>query len=68
MTRKQLKEMVRNNIAQDITNAEFEKLPPMDCLGTSRGIYGMNGGLFRNPRTGDLYVILSRNTLLFQLV
>ena len=67
MTKKSLRDLVNLGVATDITNAEFETLPHLDCVETTHGMYGMNGGLFKDD-TGKLYVVLSRNSLLFQLV
>ena len=33
----------------------------------SYGVYGMNGGLFEDIRTGDYYVVPNRSTRLFEL-
>lgn len=66
MTKKYIREMVRMGVARDITNAEFEKLPRLEEVGLSFGVYGMNGGLFED-NDGNLYAVTARNTLLFQL-
>lgn len=66
-SRASIKAMVNVGIAKDITNAEYETLPHLECLGTSYGTYGMNGGVFRDD-AGNFYAVLARNTLLFQLV
>lgn len=65
-TRKNIKNMVTFGMAKDITNAEFDTLPHLDCVAKSFGVYGMNAGLFRDD-AGNFYAVLARNTLLFQL-
>ena len=67
MTKKSLRNLVNLGVATDITNAEYSALPHMDCVETTHGVNGMNGGLFKDD-AGKLYVVLSRNSLLFQLV
>lgn len=67
MTKKSLRNLVNLGVATDITNAEYDTLPHLVCVETTHGMYGMNGGLFKDD-TGKLYVVLSRNSLLFQLV
>ena len=36
-------------------------------LAISFGVYGMNGGLFENTKTGEFYIIPNRSTRLFEL-
>lgn len=64
--------MVKEGIAQDITNFSYSEainLIGKDAvINLSFGIYGINGALVRNTLNGKLYAILSRNSLLFQLV
>lgn len=67
MTRKSLRNLVNLGVATDITDREFGTLPHLDCVETTHGCYGMNGGLFKD-NAGKLYVVLARNSLLFQLV
>lgn len=67
MTKKSLRNLVNLGVAMDITNAEYSALPHLDCVETTHGVNGMNGGLFKDD-AGKLYVVLSRNSLLFQLV
>ena len=66
-TRKTLAAMAKLGMAKNITVSEYNTLPHMECVGTSVGQYGMNGALFRDD-AGKFYVILARNSLLFQLV
>ncbi len=67
-TQKELKNLVKLGVAEDITNEDYDCLDdehPIEKLGTSKGAYGMNGGLIRGA-SGKLYVITSRNSLLFR--
>ena len=66
MTKKSLRNLVNLGMAKDITNAEYDTLPHLDCVAKSFGVYGMNAGLFRDD-AGNFYAVLARNTLLFQL-
>ena len=67
MTQSEIKRLVKTGAAIDITTA-----PPSEELWTnaekvavSRGINGMNGGLLKDRRDGQLYAITARNTALF---
>ena len=64
--RKSIKNMVTYGMAKDITNAEYNTLPHLECVTLSFGTYGMNAGLFRDD-AGNFYAVLARNSLLFQL-
>ena len=67
MKQSEIKRLVKTGAAIDITTA-----PPSEELWTntekiavSRGTYGMNGGLLKDRRDGQLYSITARNTALF---
>lgn len=67
-TQKELKNLVALGVAEDITDADYDCLEndhPLERLGCSHGVYGMNGGLIRG-KSGKLYVIRTRNSLLFR--
>lgn len=71
-TQKQLKELVKNGIAKDITyadNEEYEKIRDIEgnliTIGYSHGVYGTNGLLIKGYATGTLYAITARSTALF---
>lgn len=71
-TQKMLKEFASNGTATDVTMWDSDRLYALhkagiSCVGISRGIYGMNGALFRDNR-GNRYVVTARNTALFILV
>ena len=66
-TLKTIKNLVKNNIAIDITtlkNEEYEKIEVEERIYISSGIYGINGGVFRG-KDGNIYAITSRNSNLF---
>ena len=72
MRRKFIKELVDSNMAIDITNYSYDEA--MRCISkynycnVSYGKCGMNAALFTNEKTGKMYAVLARNSLLFQLV
>lgn len=71
-TQKQLRELVRLGMAQDITNYSFEQANALykqgiTKVGYSSGVYGCNGALFQDDHTGEYYAITARNTTLAQL-
>ena len=66
-TLKTIKNLVKNNIAIDITtlkNEECKKIDVEEKLYISIGVYGINGGVFRGS-DGNIYAITSRNSNLF---
>lgn len=67
MTKTELKTLVALGAAKDITNepTSMETYRTLDPIGTSKGKNGINGGLLRNNKTGELCVILARNSALF---
>ena len=68
MTQKELKNLVKMGVAKDITNESYDCLDddrPIEKICTSKGTYGMNGGLIKG-KSGQLYVITARNSLLFR--
>lgn len=69
-TLKEIKRLVNIGVATNIntlTNEEIDNLSKqyIDKIGYSCGVYGINGGLFRD-KEGELYAITSRNTDLFR--
>ena len=71
-TQKELREMVRNNVAVDITSGtnetrkEIEKKEGyLTQIGYACGIYGCNGMLFKGHNTNELYAVTSRTTAIF---
>ncbi len=65
--RKELKNLVVIGAAKDITDEDYDCLDdrPIEKIGISCGVYGMNGGLIRGA-SGQLYAICARNSLLFR--
>ncbi len=69
-TQKALRELVRLGAAEDITRFGFEEMRDflhahsLDKVGYSSGVYGLNGGLLQDSKTGQLYAITARNTAL----
>ena len=66
-TLKTIKNLVKNNIAIDITtlkNEECKKIDVEEKLYISSGVYGINGGAFRG-KDGNIYAITSRSSNLF---
>ena len=68
-TQTQLRSMVRDGKAEDITNYSFEEANDLydrgyDVIGVSTGTYGINGALLKMRDTGDLMVICARNSTL----
>ena len=55
----------KNNL-NDFTQEELNALN-LRTVALSFGVYGMNGGLFEDIRTGDYYVVPNRSTRLFEL-
>lgn len=74
-TQRQLKALVHDGLAVDITNADNEKRNEIETLegcytqiGYASGIYGCNGALLKGNKTGTSYAITSRSTALFIFV
>ena len=71
---KQIKNMVTDGLAKDITNYDFDTMKnflhshTLDTIAVSSGMYGMNGCLLKDIETGDVYAITTRNSALFQAV
>lgn len=69
-TQKALRELVAIGAAESITNYNFEQMSEflhahsLDKIGYSSGVYGLNGGLLQDTKTGQLYAITARNTAL----
>ena len=66
-TLKTIKNLIKNDIAINITNLkneECKKIEVEERLYISSGLYGINGGAFRG-KDGNIYAITSRNSNLF---
>lgn len=68
-TIKELKDYARLGLATDITYMDGDEVYKLrvNTEGLSFGKYGMNGGLFRDVETGELYIITGRTSNLFKL-
>lgn len=65
-TRKQLRELVRLGMAVNITEADPKSIiEPVEKIGYSSGVYGLNGGLLQGRESGNYYVITARSSNLF---
>ena len=66
-TQKQLKSLVKNGIAIDITYAHERKVIPesYNQIGYASGIYGCNGMLLRGYTSGKLYAVTGRTTAIY---
>lgn len=67
-TLKNLKNLVKNGVAIDVTNAKSRKDIPEHYIqiGYSAGVYGCNGMLFKGE-SGQLYAITGRTTAIWAL-
>lgn len=71
-TQRQLKDMVANGAAIDITTwstsdvYKLQKEEQLEPIGSSYGVYGPNGRLYRG-KSGKLYAVTARNNTLDQL-
>lgn len=67
-TQKALRELVRLGAAENITDYNFSQMKDflhshsLEKVGYSSGVYGINGGLLQDTKTGQLYAITARNT------
>lgn len=71
-TQKQLKEMAKNGIAEDISRGTNETRNEIEAgegwltqVGYASGVYGCNGMLFKGKNTGKLYAITSRTQAIY---
>ena len=71
-TQKQLKELVKNGLAEDVTYADNNKRREIEeaegyytQVGYSSGVYGCNGMLLKGNKTGKLYAVTSRSTAIY---
>ena len=67
-TQKEIRQYLngKNNL-NEMTRNEIDKLN-LRTIAVSYGVYGMNGGLFEDIKTGSFYVVPNRSTRLFELV
>lgn len=67
-TLKELRNLVKDGFATELTETDYELYERTDVIGMSYGIYGMTGAWLRDRTTGDDYVIIGRGTTLFSMV
>lgn len=72
-TQRQLRKLVDQGNAEDITDYSFEEANDLydrgyDVIGVSSGVYGINGALLKMRDTGELMAVCARNSTLMQLV
>lgn len=68
LTQREIRTMIRNGAAEDCTNAPHETayaLNHLNKVAYSAGVYGINGGVVCDPKTGKLYAIVGRCPNLF---
>jgi hypothetical protein len=67
ITQSRLRELVRLNLATDISN---EPEPPKNLIviGVTYGIYGIDGAVLENTENSNKYVIIGRCSNLFKYV
>lgn len=65
-TQKQLKELVKNGAAVDVTNARGVEAigEAYRQIGYARGVYGCNGMLLQGE-SGKLYAVTARTTAIY---
>lgn len=66
-TQKQLREMVKNGVAVDVTNVGERGAIPEDYrqIGYATGVYGCNGMLLQGCESGTLYAVTARTTAIY---
>lgn len=71
-TQKQLREMVNNGIAENISNGTNDTRNKIEAVegwlnqvGYASGAYGCNGMLFKGHKSGKLYAITSRTQAIY---
>lgn len=72
-TRKNIKGYVQNGAATDITNYTYKQITELlhNCdtekIFYSTGVYGINGGLIQDRKTGEMYAVTARNSALLMI-
>ena len=64
-TQREIKRLIKVGAAIELTDAKTINAGRLEVVALSFGVYGMNGGLFRDNESGQLYAIPSRNSILF---
>ena len=70
-TLKSIRNLVKHGIAKDGNGRTFEELQALSLnkhtIDTSSGVYGINGALFQDTRTGELVAFVGRTSALFDV-
>ena len=70
-TQREIKKLVSLGLAEDLTQASHEeiksKIKHCEKVGYSSGIYGINGGIIQDIRSGQIYAFTARNSALFMV-
>ena len=64
-TRSELKRLIKVGAAIELTDTNTIPAGRLETVALSFGMYGMNGGLFRDYESGQLYAIPRRDSILF---
>lgn len=64
-TQREIKRLIKAGAAIELTDTKTVNAGRLQTIALSFGIYGMNGGLFRDIETGQLYGISRRDGILF---
>lgn len=64
-TQKEIKRLIKVGAAIELTDTNTIPARRLETVALSFGVYGMNGGLFRDQETGQLYAIPRRDGILF---
>lgn len=64
-TQKEIKRLIKVGAAIELTDTYTIPAGRLETVALSFGVYGMNGGLFRDYKSGQLYGIPRRDGILF---
>lgn len=64
-TQKEIKRLIKVGAAIELTDTNTIPAGRLETVALSFGMYGMNGGLFRDYESGQLYAIPRRDSILF---
>lgn len=64
-TQRELKRLIKVGAAIELTDTKTINAGRLEVVALSFGVYGMNGGLFRDYETGQLYATPCRNSIRF---
>lgn len=64
-TQKEIKRLIKVGAAIELTDTATIPAGRLETVALPFGMYGMNGGLFRDYESGQLYAIPRRDGILF---